>query len=140
MATFVKKNSRPTNGGNVNKNIKEKEEGRWLILQERTEKKYPFDDDDVQGMFDELMAGKAIFLLEPKWPAEVNKTNEPNYCPYHRIISHLIKDCYVFKDIFKDMIRRGEIEIERAAPKGPTASSIATSTIEQKDDSYLSSS
>jgi len=38
------------------------------------------------------------------------------------------------------MIRTGEIEIEGAPPKGPTASSNATLMIEQKDDSYLSSS
>jgi len=63
MATFIKTNSRPTNGGNVNKNIKQKEEGRRLTVQERKEKKYPFDDDDVQGIFDELTAAKAISLL-----------------------------------------------------------------------------
>ena len=38
------------------------------------------------------------------------------------------------------MIKRWEIEIEGTPPKGPTASSNATSMIEQKDDSYLSSS
>jgi len=84
------------------------------------------------------MAAKAISLLEPKRHAEVNKTNDPRYCPYHRIISHPIKDYYVFKDIIEDMIRRGEIEIEGAPPKGSTASSNTTSMIEQKHDSYLS--
>ena len=113
MATFVK-SSRTTNGGNINKNGKQKEEGRQPAVQERKEKKYPFDDDDVQGIFDELMATKAISIPEPKQPKEVNKTNDPRYCPYHRIISHSIKDCCVFKDIIEDMIRRGEIEI-----KGP---------------------
>ena len=117
MATFVKKNSRPTNGGNVNKNIKEKEEGWWLILQERTEKKYPFDDDDVQGIFDELMAAKAISLPEPKQPAEFNTTNDRKYCPHHRIVSHPIKDCYVFK-IIEDMIRRGKSRQKELHLKG----------------------
>jgi len=61
MATFVKTNSRPTNGGNVNKNIKQKDEGRRLTLQGRKEKKYPFDDDaDVQGIFEELMVAKSF--------------------------------------------------------------------------------
>jgi len=98
MATFVK-SSGPTNGGNINKNGKQREEGRRPTLQERKEKKYPFNDDDVQGIFDELMAATAISLSKPKRPAEVNKTNDPGYCPYHRIISHPIKDRYVFKDI-----------------------------------------
>jgi len=49
-----------------------------------------------------------------------------------------MKDCYVFKDIIEDMIRRGEVEIKEALPKGPSASSNATSAIEQKDDSHIS--
>jgi len=85
------------------------------------------------------MAAKVIYLLEPKRPAEVNKTNDPKYFPFHRIISHPIKGCYFFKDIIKYMIKREEIEIE-GTPKGPTASSNETSMIEQKDESYLSSS
>ena len=132
MAAFVRTSPKPANGGNFNKNDKgkQKEEGRRLTLQERKEKKYPFDDDDVQGIFDELMAAKAISLLEPKRPAEVNKTNDPKHCSYHRIISHPIKDCYVFKDIIEDVIRRGEIEIKGAPAKGPIVSSNATSMVE----------
>ena len=38
------------------------------------------------------------------------------------------------------MIRKGEIEIEWAPTKGPTASSNATSTVEQRDESHSSSS
>ena len=59
------------------------------------------DDDDDQGIFYELMAAKAFFLPKAKRPAEVNMTNDPKYCSYHRIISHPIKDCHVFKDIIK---------------------------------------
>jgi len=40
-------------------------------------KKYPFDDDDIQGIFDKLMAAKAIFLPERKRPTKANKTNDP---------------------------------------------------------------
>ena len=79
------------------------------------------------------MAAKPISLPEPKRrPAEVNKTNDPKYCPYHRIISHPKKDCHVFKDIIKDMIKWREIEKEGALPKGPTASSNAASMFEQR--------
>ena len=38
------------------------------------------------------------------------------------------------------MIRRGEVEIEETPGKGPTALSNATSTVEQRDESYPSSS
>jgi len=131
MATFVRASPMPTNDGNFNNGKgKQKEGARRLTLQERKEKRYPFDNDDVQGIFDELMAAKALSLPEPKRPAEVNMINDSKYCSYHRIISHPIKDCYVFKDIIEDMVRRGEIEIKGAPAKGPTASSNATSTVE----------
>jgi len=58
----------------------------------------------VQGIIDELMATKVINLLEQKRPAEANKTSDSKYFPCHKIISHLIKDCYVFKDIIERMI------------------------------------
>jgi len=102
-------------------------------------KKYPFNDDDVQGIFDELMATKVISVPEPKRPIEVNKTNDPKYRPCHRINSHPIKDCYVLKDLIENMIRRREIKIKEAPPKGLTASSNATSTVEQNDGSFPSS-
>ena len=84
-----------------------------------------------------MMAAKATNLLEAKWPTKVSKTNDPKHCDYHKIVGHPIRDCYVFKDIIEDMIRRGEIEIEGAPSKGPSASSNATSIVEQKDDSHI---
>ena len=67
MATFVKANPKPTNGRNFNNSKgKQRKGARRLTLQERKEKKYPFDDDDVQGIFDELMVAKALSLPEPK--------------------------------------------------------------------------
>jgi len=67
MVTFVRASPKPTNGGNFNNGKgKQKRGALRLILQERKEKKYPFNDDDVQGIFDELMVAKALSLLEPK--------------------------------------------------------------------------
>jgi len=82
MATFVRTNPKPTNDKNFkNKMAKtsKKEEGRQLTFQERKEKKYPFDDDDVQGIFDELMVAKAISLPKRKRPVVANITNDPKY-------------------------------------------------------------
>ena len=67
MVIFIKTNSKPPNDENFNNGKgKQKGGGRWITLQESKEKKYPFDDDDVQGIFDELMATEAISLPEPK--------------------------------------------------------------------------
>ncbi|KAL8151399.1 hypothetical protein V2J09_021207 [Rumex salicifolius] len=63
-----------------------------------------FDDDDVQGIFDELMEAKALTLPEPKRPNE---------------------------DIIEGMINKGEIEVEGGKFKGPSASSNVISTIKE---------
>jgi len=55
------------------------------------------------------------------------------------MICHSIKDCYIFKDIIEDMIKREEIEIEESLSKGPTASSTTTLTVKQKNNSHTSS-
>ena len=59
MATFVK------NDKNQNKG-KAREESKKLTLKERKEVKYSFDDEDVEQIFDELLAAKTIKLPEPK--------------------------------------------------------------------------
>ena len=71
----------------------------------------------MEQIFDELLAAKAIKLPEPKRPSEVDKNDDPNYCRYHRIISHSLKDCYVLKNIVKGMIKRKEIEVDSSCPK-----------------------
>jgi len=58
------------------------------------------------------MAVKAINLLKPKRLAEGNSTNDPECCPYNKIISHSINDCFVVKHIIDGMIKMGEIKIE----------------------------
>ncbi|KAL8151477.1 hypothetical protein V2J09_021285 [Rumex salicifolius] len=53
------------------------------------------------------MIAKLLTLPEPKRPKEVGKTDDPKYCPYHRLISHPITNCYVLKDIIERMINKG---------------------------------
>ncbi|KAM1786196.1 hypothetical protein ACFX12_039014 [Malus domestica] len=118
MATFVKVDKKSDN-------IKRKEETkgtRRLSLKERKEVKYSFDDEDVGTIFDELLAAKMITLPEPKRPAEVNKTDDPKYCRYHRLISHTIEDCYILKDIIQEKINKHEIEVDSSS-KHQTATS-----------------
>ena len=61
---------------------------------------------DIQDIFNKLMGVKAFSFLVPKRLIEVRMTNNPKYCPYHNIVSHVIKDCYIFTDIIKGMIRK----------------------------------
>ena len=57
-------------------------------LKERQETKYPFNDSDVPSMLDDLLEANLIELPEMKRPEEANRVNDPNYCKYHRLISH----------------------------------------------------
>lgn len=51
-----------------------------------------------------------IVLRKPKWPEEVSKFDEPNFCHYHRILSHTLKDCFVVKDLIQKLIDEGTID------------------------------
>ena len=43
-------------------------------------------------------------ILEARHPEEVCKTNNPNYCLYHKMLGHPTKSCYIFKYILQDLI------------------------------------
>ena len=107
-----------------------------LTLRERLAKQYPFDDDDVRGIFDELMATNSITLPRPKRPEQIGWTDNPRYCPYHRFIGHAIEDCCDLKDKIEYMIDNGEIEVKRARSR---ASSEVSSEIASEDHSENSS-
>ena len=68
------------------------------ILREIQEKEHPFLDSDVYDIFDELLELKLIELLEIKRPDEAGKADDPNYCKYHRLVSHPLEKCFLFKD------------------------------------------
>lgn len=69
---------------------------------------YSFQRDSVAKLFRQaLKAG--LELPECKRPEESKHSGDPNYCPYHRIISHPIEDCYV---VGKE-VQNGRIHIIR---------------------------
>ena len=82
---------------NVRMNLQERLNQK-LTLREMQEKEYPFLDSDVSDIFDELLELKLIELLEIKRPDEAGKADDPNYCKYHRLVSHPLEECFVIKD------------------------------------------
>ncbi|OMO96004.1 hypothetical protein COLO4_15563 [Corchorus olitorius] len=76
-------------------------------LKERQEKKYPFPDSDVASMLDELLKSKVIELPEMKRPEESGKVDDPNYCKYHRLVSHPVGKCFVLKDKIMELHSEG---------------------------------
>ncbi|OMO68077.1 hypothetical protein CCACVL1_20095 [Corchorus capsularis] len=91
-------------------------------LKERQEKKYPFPDSDVASMLDELLKSKVIELPEMKRPEESGKVDDPNYCKYHRLVSHPVKKCFVLKDKIMELHSEGLIEFEEAVASSNVAS------------------
>ncbi|KAI5316645.1 hypothetical protein L3X38_036352 [Prunus dulcis] len=71
LATFVKTEKRNDKG-------QSKDPPKKLTLKERKDVKYSFNDEDVEEIFDQLLASNSIALPESKRPAEANKTNDPS--------------------------------------------------------------
>jgi hypothetical protein len=83
-------------------------------LTELKNKTYSFSNDKVAAMF-QVLTRSGLKLPECKRPLEANMTNEPNYCPYHRILGHKIEDCWVLKDLLEKKRDEGSLTLASEA-------------------------
>ncbi|KAA0033630.1 ty3-gypsy retrotransposon protein [Cucumis melo var. makuwa] len=88
------------------------DEKRRPTLRERQKKVYPFLDSNVADMFEQLIEKQLIQLPEGKRPEQVGKVDDPNYCKYHRVISHLVEKCFVLKELILKLARENKIELD----------------------------
>ncbi|KAA0035943.1 ty3-gypsy retrotransposon protein [Cucumis melo var. makuwa] len=86
-------------------------EGRRLTLKERQEKVYPFSDSDIADMLEQLLDKQLIQLPECKRPEQAGKVDDPNYCKYHRVISHPVEKCFMLKELILRLAREKKIEL-----------------------------
>ena len=63
-------------------------------------------------MLDDLLEKNMIKLPECKRPEEMGHTNDPKYCKYHRVVSHLVEKCFVLKDIIIRLAKEGKILLD----------------------------
>ena len=42
----------------------------------------------------------------------MDRVNDPNYCHYHRIVSHPMEKCFVLKDLIMNIAKRGRIHLD----------------------------
>jgi hypothetical protein len=84
-------------------------------IQELLKKQYIFKRELVKGMFEQLMEHKALNLPEQQRPDQVNMTNNPLYCPYHRYVGHIIEDCVAFKEWLQRAINEKRINLDADA-------------------------
>ncbi|MCQ7416343.1 hypothetical protein NP118_23335 [Salmonella enterica] len=97
------------------KKIEKQQEGgerRRLTLKERQEKVYPFPDSDISDMLEQLLEKQLIELPECKRPEEMGRVNDPNYCKYHRVISHPVEKCFVLKELILKLAKEKKIELD----------------------------
>ncbi|KAL9233128.1 hypothetical protein vseg_008162 [Gypsophila vaccaria] len=81
-------------------------------LKELQAKKYLFPDSNLPSMLDELLEKNVIQLPEPKRPEQVNKTIDPNYCRYHRMVSHPLEKCITLKERIMQLAKDGKIILD----------------------------
>ncbi|CAH9094650.1 unnamed protein product, partial [Cuscuta europaea] len=65
--------------------------------------------------------------LKTKWHYLMMRSN-PNYCKYHRVLSHPIEKCWVFKEKIMALAREGKIELADS-----TASTNQITTLQQNE-------
>ena len=105
----------PRRGANANEKRLEgwqKNEIRRLTFKEREQKVYPFLDEDVPIILEQLLQLKLIELPECRRPKDMGKVDDPNYCRYHRIIGHPIQKCFVFKEQIMKLAKENKIDLD----------------------------
>ena len=90
----------------------QKNEVHGLTFKEREQNVYPFPDEDVPNILEQLLQLKLIELLECKRPEDMGKVDDPNYCKYHRIIGHPIQKCFVFKEQIMTLAKENKIDLD----------------------------
>ncbi|KAA0040811.1 retrotransposon gag protein [Cucumis melo var. makuwa] len=88
------------------------DEKRRPTLRERQKKVYPFPDSDVADMLEQLIEKQLIQLPKCKRPEQAGKVDDPNYCKYHRVISHHVEKCFVLKELILKLTRENKIELD----------------------------
>jgi hypothetical protein len=85
---------------------------RRPTLNKRQIQKYSIPDEEVEDLFMGLRELNFIELPKPKGPEEVSRFNEPNFCHYHRILGHTLKDCFVVKNLIQKLIDERTVDAD----------------------------
>ena len=104
----------PIRGANASeKRLKgwQKNDVRCLTFKEREQKVYPFPDEDVPNILEQLLQLKLIELPECRRLEDMGKVDDPNYGKYHRIIGHPIQKCFVFKEEIMKLAKENKIDL-----------------------------
>ncbi|KAL9238866.1 hypothetical protein vseg_013238 [Gypsophila vaccaria] len=81
-------------------------------FEELQAKEYPFPDSDLPGMLGDLLEKKILQLPESKRPNQAHRVNDPNYCRYHRLVSHPVEKCITLKEKIMQLAKDGKIILD----------------------------
>ncbi|KAI4340705.1 hypothetical protein MLD38_025515 [Melastoma candidum] len=73
------------------------------------ERKYSFDTDKVDAIFDWLYQRKRIRLKPDHRVPQTEREKNRNYCKWHGSFTHATKDCLSFRNIIQDLIESKEL-------------------------------
>ena len=74
--------------------------------------KYSFNEN-IEEIFKTLLEHGKLELPPSKRPSQECKIDNPNYCPYHRMISHPLKEYFILKEKIQDMLTKGVIQLDQ---------------------------
>ena len=83
--------------------VARKEEHEW-----RKNAKYSFDEN-IEDIFITLLEHGKLELPSSKRPSQEGRMDDLNYCPYHQMIFHPLKECFILKEKIQDMLAKGVI-------------------------------
>ena len=69
-------------------------------------KKYSFKDEQVVAIFHLLHKANKLKLPDAWRPNEVGRTNDPNYCLFHRMVHYPTNKCFVLNKQFSNQARQ----------------------------------
>ena len=76
-----------------------------------------FKDEEVVTIFHLLHKGNKLKLSKARRPNEVGRTNDHNYCIFHRRVHHPTSRCYVLKDKIQALIDVGVLTLKSEQKK-----------------------
>ena len=80
-------------------------------------KQYSFKDEQVIIIFYLLQKGIKLKLPEARRPNEVGRTNDPNYCLFHKMVHHPMNKCFVLKDKIQALVNVGVLTLKSEQKK-----------------------
>ena len=82
-------------------------------------------------IFHLLQKENKLKLPEARRPNEVGRTNDPNYCLFHRMVHHPTNKCFILKDKIQALVNAGVLTL-KSEQKKVTANMVTSSSAPTK--------